>query len=129
MCLPAAGLENSGREAEAWLDTETWRLRRETIARRVSPCSQPRKLRWILKEIDSNGFDRDFTGSALTWNEGKNPARGRVALERSFGIWLWKQNPTRGVSDDTTYCYIYTIIDRIYRQLLQNILVPKIAIK
>ena len=28
---------------------------------------------------------RDFTKSALTWNEGKNLARGRVALERSFG--------------------------------------------
>ena len=26
----------------------------------------------------SIGFDRDFTGSALTWNKGKNPARGRV---------------------------------------------------
>ena len=27
---------------------------------------------------NSNGFDRDFTGLALTWNESKNPARGRV---------------------------------------------------
>ena len=32
---------------------------------------------------------RDFTGSALMWNGGKNLARGRVALERSFGTELW----------------------------------------
>src|SRR6202453_2276700 len=33
---------------------------------------------------------RDFTESALTWNEGKNPALGRVvASERSFGTELW----------------------------------------
>ena len=30
-----AGLGNSGREAEAWLETETRKLRRGTIARRV----------------------------------------------------------------------------------------------
>ena len=75
----------------------------ETEKRNYSPQGvslQPAwKLGWILRLRlrlrrdwlrNSNGFDRDFTGSALAWNEGKNPARGRVvALERSFGTELW----------------------------------------
>ena len=44
---------------------------------------------------------RDFTGSALTWNEGKNLARGKVvAFETELwngALELWKQSPTGGV--------------------------------
>jgi hypothetical protein len=76
--LPAAGLGNS--------ETET-----KNIARRVNSLQPARTRRRRYGEV-LEWIQRFYwvvlgrTGSALTWNEGKNPARGRVvALERSFG--------------------------------------------
>ena len=69
-CLPIAGL-NLGYKVVVQLDTETQRLKRGTIARRVSPCSRLRNLETETKTETEMEME---TGNSVIRTRGTQPA-------------------------------------------------------